>query len=181
MVVSMASTSMMMRCARSRQPLRIECAHKKGAGSTKNGRDSNSKRLGVKVYGGQHVTPGGIIVRQRGTKVSRKTPPGSPPSRRDTDGPSLRPDGTHSASLARGFPFSLPVPSRPVPSVHPDRRRHSDRHRLLFPLPLQFYPGDNVGMGNDYTLYAKCEGVVAFEYKAKRDRQYVVVKELPEM
>ena len=89
----------------------IQCAHKKGAGSTKNGRDSNSKRLGVKVYGGQHVTPGGIIVRQRGTK---------------------------------------------------------------------FYPGDNVGMGNDYTLYAKCEGVVTFEYKAKRNRQYVVVKSLPE-
>lgn len=56
---------------RSRGPLLIECAHKKGSGSTKNGRDSNSKRLGVKVYGGQHVTPGGIIVRQRGTKVKR--------------------------------------------------------------------------------------------------------------
>merc|ERR1712017_62002 len=95
---------------RSRTPLLIECAHKKGSGSTKNGRDSNSKRLGVKVYGGQHVTPGGIIVRQRGTK---------------------------------------------------------------------FYPGDNVGMGNDYTLYAKCEGVVTFEDKAKRNRQYVVVKSLP--
>jgi large subunit ribosomal protein L27 len=41
-------------------------AHKKGAGSTKNGRDSNSKRLGVKVYGNQLVKAGGIIVRQRG-------------------------------------------------------------------------------------------------------------------
>jgi len=41
-------------------------AHKKGAGSTKNGRDSNSKRLGVKVYGGQKINSGGIIVRQRG-------------------------------------------------------------------------------------------------------------------
>ena len=41
-------------------------AHKKGAGSTKNGRDSNSKRLGVKVYGNQAVKLGGIIVRQRG-------------------------------------------------------------------------------------------------------------------
>ena len=49
----------------------IQCAHKKGSGSTKNGRDSNSKRLGVKVYGGQHVTPGGIIVRQRGTKCTK--------------------------------------------------------------------------------------------------------------
>ena len=41
-------------------------AHKKGAGSTKNGRDSNSKRLGVKVYGAQPVKSGAIIVRQRG-------------------------------------------------------------------------------------------------------------------
>lgn len=43
-------------------------AHKKGVGSSKNGRDSNSKRLGVKIYGGQKVIPGNIIVRQRGTK-----------------------------------------------------------------------------------------------------------------
>lgn len=43
-------------------------AHKKGAGSTRNGRDSNAKRLGVKVYGGQFVIPGNIIIRQRGTK-----------------------------------------------------------------------------------------------------------------
>lgn len=43
-------------------------AHKKGSGSTKNGRDSNSKRLGVKKYGGHVVYPGNIIVRQRGNK-----------------------------------------------------------------------------------------------------------------
>lgn len=43
-------------------------AHKKGAGSTKNGRDSNSKRLGMKKAGGQLVIPGNIILRQRGTK-----------------------------------------------------------------------------------------------------------------
>ena len=43
-------------------------AHKKGSGSTKNGRDSNSKRLGVKKYGGQIVRPGHIIIRQRGSK-----------------------------------------------------------------------------------------------------------------
>ncbi|MEL6230442.1 MAG: 50S ribosomal protein L27 [Cyanobacteria bacterium J06656_5] len=43
-------------------------AHKKGTGSTRNGRDSNSKRLGVKKYGGQVVTTGNIIIRQRGTK-----------------------------------------------------------------------------------------------------------------
>jgi len=43
-------------------------AHKKGSGSTKNGRDSNSKRLGVKKYGGQKVLAGNIIIRQRGSK-----------------------------------------------------------------------------------------------------------------
>jgi large subunit ribosomal protein L27 len=44
-------------------------AHKKGAASSRNGRDSASKRLGVKVHGGQLVKPGAIIVRQRGTRV----------------------------------------------------------------------------------------------------------------
>jgi len=43
-------------------------AHKKGAGSSKNGRESESKRLGVKIYGGQHAIAGNILVRQRGTK-----------------------------------------------------------------------------------------------------------------
>lgn len=43
-------------------------AHKKGGGSSSNGRDSKSKRLGVKVFGGEFVIPGNIIVRQRGTK-----------------------------------------------------------------------------------------------------------------
>ena len=43
-------------------------AHKKGQGSSRNGRESNSKRLGVKVYGGQAIQAGGIIIRQRGTR-----------------------------------------------------------------------------------------------------------------
>jgi large subunit ribosomal protein L27 len=43
-------------------------AHKKGQGSVRNGRDSHSKRLGVKIYGGQSVRAGGIIIRQRGTR-----------------------------------------------------------------------------------------------------------------
>ncbi|MFV0337454.1 MAG: 50S ribosomal protein L27 [Chthoniobacterales bacterium] len=43
-------------------------AHKKGQGSVKNGRDSKSKRLGIKKFGGEHVIPGNIILRQRGTK-----------------------------------------------------------------------------------------------------------------
>jgi len=81
-------------------------AHKKAGGSTRNGRDSESKRLGTKIYGGQHVIPGNIIIRQRGT---------------------------------------------------------------------QFYPGVNVGMGRDHTLFAKAEGVVRFEVKGPFKRKYVVV------
>jgi len=79
-------------------------AHKKGAGSTKNGRDSNSKRLGVKRYGGEHVIPGNIIIRQRGTKIK---------------------------------------------------------------------PGNYVGMGKDYTIFATVEGKVTFEMK--HGRKYVSV------
>ena len=79
-------------------------AHKKGAGSTRNGRDSISKRLGVKEYGGEYVIPGNIIVRQRGTKI---------------------------------------------------------------------HPGNNVGLGKDYTIYSLIEGQVKFE--DKRGRKYVSV------
>lgn len=75
-------------------------AHKKGVGSSRNGRDSNPKMLGVKEYGGEAVTAGSILVRQRGTK---------------------------------------------------------------------FDPGVNVGMGRDFTLYAKIDGFVTFEgERAKR-------------
>ena len=48
-------------------------AHKKGGGSSRNGRDSNAQRLGVKVYGGQAIEAGGIIVRQRGTAIAAGT------------------------------------------------------------------------------------------------------------
>ena len=80
-------------------------AHKKAGGSSRNGRDSAGRRLGVKKYGGELVIPGNIIIRQRGTK---------------------------------------------------------------------FFPGDNVGMGKDHTLFALTEGVVKFVKKAG-DRQYVNV------
>lgn len=80
-------------------------AHKKGGGSTRNGRDSQSKRLGVKKFGGQVVVPGNIIIRQRGST---------------------------------------------------------------------FHPGDNVGMGKDYTLFALSGGRVTF-CKGKNDRQFVSV------
>lgn len=81
-------------------------AHKKAGGSTRNGRDSESKRLGVKLFGGQAVKAGNIIIRQRGTKV---------------------------------------------------------------------HPGVNVGCGRDYTLFAKADGVVKFETKGPKNRQYVSV------
>ena len=80
-------------------------AHKKGKGSTKNGRDSNSKRLGVKKFGGQEVIAGNILIRQRGT---------------------------------------------------------------------EFLPGLNVGMGKDYTLFAKSEGTVKFEF-VKKNKQKISV------
>ncbi|MCC7232680.1 MAG: 50S ribosomal protein L27 [Bacteroidia bacterium] len=80
-------------------------AHKKGVGSSKNGRESHSKRLGIKMYGGQKVVAGNIIVRQRGTK---------------------------------------------------------------------HFPGDNVGLGKDHTLFALIDGTVIFKKKSN-DRSYVSV------
>ena len=81
-------------------------AHKKAGGSSRNGRDSESKRLGVKRFGGQIVQAGNIIVRQRGT---------------------------------------------------------------------HFHPGDNVGCGRDYTLFALTEGRVEFKVKGPIGRKYVSV------
>jgi large subunit ribosomal protein L27 len=78
-------------------------AHKKAGGSSRNGRDSESKRLGVKKFGSETVRAGNIIVRQRGTK---------------------------------------------------------------------WYPGDNVGLGKDHTLFALCDGRVAFR-DGKLGRKYV--------
>ena len=80
-------------------------AHKKGVGSSKNGRDSNAQRRGTKVYGGQMVSAGSIIVRQLGTPIK---------------------------------------------------------------------PGQNVGMGTDYTIYSKIDGVVKFERAGKRGRRVSV-------
>lgn len=82
-------------------------AHKKGQGSTKNGRDSESKRLGAKASDGEFVTGGSIIYRQRGTKI---------------------------------------------------------------------YPGKNVGIGKDDTIYAKIDGYVKFE-RLGRDKKQVSVYE----
>ena len=86
-------------------------AHKKAGSSSKNGRDSNSKRLGVKLYDGQVTKPGAIIIRQRGTR---------------------------------------------------------------------FHPGNNVGLGRDYTIFALIDGKVKFEPYAKGRRKQVSVYMAPE-
>jgi large subunit ribosomal protein L27 len=83
-------------------------AHKKAGGSSKNGRDSNAQRRGVKRYGGETVKAGNIIVRQLGT---------------------------------------------------------------------QFHPGENVGMGKDYTLFAKINGTVAYERMGRTRKKVSVYAE----
>jgi large subunit ribosomal protein L27 len=80
-------------------------AHKKGQGSTRNGRDSNAQRRGIKVYSGEAVSAGSILVRQLGTKI---------------------------------------------------------------------HPGNNVGIGRDYTLFAKVDGTVKYERKDKTRKQVSV-------
>lgn len=73
-------------------------AHKKGVGSTKNGRDSKPKMLGVKVYGGQLIRAGGIIVRQRGTRFH----PGVNVGRGNDDTLFATVDGTVRFATSRG-------------------------------------------------------------------------------
>lgn len=80
-------------------------AHKKGVGSTRNGRDSKAKRLGTKVFGSQSINAGGIIIRQRGSEI---------------------------------------------------------------------HPGNNVGMGRDYTLYSLIDGKVTFERMGKNRKKVSV-------
>ncbi len=72
-------------------------AHKKGVGSTRNGRDSNPKMLGVKVFGGQFVTAGSILVRQRGTRVH----PGDLVGRGSDDTLFAKADGTVAYTRSR--------------------------------------------------------------------------------
>ena len=73
-------------------------AHKKGQGSTKNGRDSESKRLGVKRFGGEFVRAGGIIIRQRGTKFH----PGNNVKRGGDDTLFATAEGTVSFTTTKG-------------------------------------------------------------------------------
>lgn len=77
-------------------------AHKKGGGSSRNGRDSESKRLGVKAFGGQEVTAGSIIVRQRGTRIH----PGDGVGKGGDDTLFALVDGTVSFHASRGRRFA---------------------------------------------------------------------------
>ena len=77
-------------------------AHKKGCGSSRNGRDSNSKRLGVKAFGGQQVTAGSIIVRQRGTRIH----PGDGVGKGGDDTLFALRDGTVTVRSSRGRRFA---------------------------------------------------------------------------
>jgi large subunit ribosomal protein L27 len=81
-------------------------AHKKGGGSTRNGRDSTAKRLGVKIYGGQQVLAGNIIVRQRGTRIH----PGANVARSGDDSLFALADGVVQFRMQRGRKLATVVP-----------------------------------------------------------------------
>lgn len=82
-------------------------AHKKGGGSTRNGRDSQPKRLGVKTYGGELVLPGSILVRQRGTRIH----PGSNVSRGSDDSLYAVAGGTVQFEMSRGRKLVSVIPA----------------------------------------------------------------------
>jgi large subunit ribosomal protein L27 len=82
-------------------------AHKKGGGSSRNGRDSESKRLGVKAFGGQEVTAGSIIVRQRGTRIH----PGVGVGKGGDDTLFARVDGVVTFHTSRGRRFASVEPA----------------------------------------------------------------------
>ncbi|GBC87650.1 50S ribosomal protein L27 [bacterium HR12] len=82
-------------------------AHKKGGGSSRNGRDSESKRLGVKAFAGQRVTAGSIIVRQRGTRIH----PGPGVGRGGDDTLFALVDGEVTFRSSRGRRFAVVVPA----------------------------------------------------------------------
>ncbi len=82
-------------------------AHKKGGGSSRNGRDSESKRLGVKAFGGERVSAGSIIVRQRGTRIH----PGNNVGKGSDDTLFAKADGVVTFHASRGRRFASIEPS----------------------------------------------------------------------
>jgi len=154
-------------------------AHKKGTGSTRNGRDSNAKRLGVKRYGGETVSAGSILIRQRGTSVL----PGLNVGRGSDD---TLPPGSCGSSAAGVIRSSFPSPPLSLdPMAHKKgtgstrNGRDSNAKRLgvkryggetvsagsilIRQRGTSVLPGLNVGRGSDDTLFALVDGVVTFE------------------
>eukprot|EP00967_Tisochrysis_lutea_P097754 scaffold143715_cov21-Tisochrysis_lutea.AAC.1 len=129
--------------AASRRMLVVQNAHKKGAGSTKNGRDSNSKSRGVKVFGGQPVKAGGIIVRQTGSTVSGVA-------------------GFRSCCGAGGWAGTAAERrhTHQFAAIHPN---HTSTHAYT-----QWHSGVNTDLGKDYTVYALEDGIVMFDKKKER-------------
>ncbi|KAF7134813.1 hypothetical protein RHSIM_Rhsim08G0042600 [Rhododendron simsii] len=160
---------------KTKNTLTITCAHKKGAGSTKNGRDSKGQRLGVKIYGDQVAKPGSIIIRQRGTKKH-----GNP-------GPYVLEIVVSVAPVYGGglslWKFSYGgekldetvVIDRGAPKVTTYCLRNNCgsqssilRRALPYGIELSggevcFHPGNNVGLGKDYTIWSLIDGLVKFE------------------
>ena len=100
-------------------------AHKKGASSSRNGRDSNAQRLGVKRFGGQVVKAGEILVRQRGTKFHPASTSGAAATTRCSP---RRPGPSSSASSADARPSASSRPGRP-----PTERRERARTAMQLP------------------------------------------------
>jgi ribosomal protein L27 len=169
-----------------RTPLTIQAAHKKGAGSTKNGRDSNAQRRGVKVLGGQVVKAGGIIVRQVGCTVSGARPAPRPAAARwrwqlcagANRAPAHgegRPAGAPASPVAhRGS--TCAAARRRAPGPGPGRlcRPRSPPHPASRS-PPQWSAGDNVGTGKDFTLFSTVEGIVVFKKKKTEKSKVSVV------
>lgn len=174
----------------SRGALLVQNAHKKGAGSTKNGRDSNSKSRGVKVYGGQPVKAGGIIVRQLGSTVGgggsvhgargvAHAGGGGAGGRRGLDeagggGRAVagRWAGRHACGSALPPPAHCLLPrqqqqrTQPLPLATATATAARSPPRL--PLPAQWHSGTNTGLGKDYTLYSLTDGIVVYDKKKER-------------
>ena len=141
-------------------PAAIEAAPKKGAGSTKNGRDSVSKRRGVKVYGGQPVNAGGIIIRQLGTKVGVGL---------RGRGERVRAPPAAAARAHGGSSSTNSAAGRSSPRRSTLARRTPKRVRTHPHTPSrQVHPGKNVGLGKDYTLFSLIDGIVVFDKTSRR-------------
>ena len=128
-------------------------AHKKGTGSTRNGRDSNSKRLGVKAYGGEKVTAGSILIRQRGTSFL----PGNNVGKGKDDTLFALKKGTGSTRNGRDSN------SKRLGVKAYGGEKVTAGSILIRQRGTSFLPGINVGKGKDDTLFALKEGTVSFE------------------